>query len=103
MIERLADQEYIEKLCDVCRVGYFDDSMRLILEDVIKELFYSKHQNLICNLRPKHMERAIFKYTLAKEKTYIGNTKQYFKACVVSAIKEIGLDELEPLEFEDGD
>lgn len=99
MIERPTDQEYIRKLCDVCRVGYFNDSMRLILEDVIKELFHSEHQNLICNLRPKHLDRAIFKYTLAKEKTCIWNTKQYFKACVVSAIKEIGLDELEPLEL----
>jgi hypothetical protein len=99
MTDRPTDRSYIEKLCEVSGACYFDDSIRLILEEVIKELFYSQHQDLICNLRPNHISRAIFKYRLAKEKTRIWNTKQYFKACVISAIRETKLEELEPVEF----
>jgi len=99
MTDRPTDQSFVNKICEVSGTCYFDDSMRLILEEVIKELFYSHHQDLICNLRPKHIERAIFKYRLAKEKTRIGNTKQYLKSCIVSAIRETGLDELEPIDF----
>lgn len=100
MTDRPKDRSYIEKLCEVSGACYFDDSMRLILEEVIKELFYS-HQDIVCNLRSKHLDRAIFKYRLAKEKSRIWNTKQYFKSCILSAIKEVGLDELEPIEFEE--
>jgi hypothetical protein len=100
MTDRPTDRSYIEKLCEVSGACYFDDSIRLILEEVIKELFYS-HQDIICNLRPNHVSRAIFKYRQAKEKTCIWNTKQYFKACVVSAIREAELDELEPIAYEE--
>lgn len=98
MTDRPTDQLLIEKIYEVSGVCYFNDSMRLILEEVIKELYYSQ-QDLICNLRPNHIERAIFKYRQAKEKSRIWNTKQYFKSCIVSAILETGLDELEPIDL----
>lgn len=74
-----------------------DDRVRQILKEVINELYYS-HQRIIFKLRINHIDRAIFKYRLAKEKRKIYNTKQYFKSCIVSAIYETGLDELEPVE-----
>lgn len=98
MTDKPADQAYIEKIYEVSGTCYFGDTIRLVLEEVIKELFYSHHQDLICNLRSNHISRAIFKYRQAKEKSRIWNTKQYFKSCIVSAIKESELDELEPID-----
>ena len=103
MSDRPTDQAYIEKIYEVSGTCYFDDSIRLILEEVIKELFYSHHQDLICTLRPNHIDRAIYKYREAKEKNRIWNTKQYFKSCVVSAIKETELDALAPIDFVNSD
>jgi hypothetical protein len=91
MTDRLTDQIVIEKLYDDCGVRYYYDEIRLLLEDVIKELYFS-NQNLILRLRIEHIDRAIFKYHQAKEKIYICNTKQYFKACIKSAIIETGLE-----------
>lgn len=99
MTGRPTDQEYIEKIFEVSGTCYFDDRLKLIIEEVIKELFYSHHQDLICNLRSNHISRAIFKYSQAKEKSRIWNTKQYFKSCIVSAIKETELDELDPIDY----
>ncbi len=99
MTDKPTDRAYIEKIYEVSGTFYFDDSIRLILEEVIKELFYSHHQDLICNLQPNHISRAIFKYREAKEKNYIWNTKQYFKSCIVSAIKESELDDLAPIDY----
>ena len=73
---------------------YFNDDLKDILECIIRELYYSK-KHLILKLRLKHIDRAIYKFRQAKEKTLIHNTKQYFKACILSAILETGLDELE--------
>jgi hypothetical protein len=94
MTDRPTDRFLIEKLYDVCGVNYYYDELRLILEDVIKELYFS-NQELIFKLRLNHIDRAIFKYRQAKEKRHIWNTKQYFKACIKSAILETGLDQLE--------
>jgi hypothetical protein len=96
MTDRLTDIFIIEKIYEDSGVKYFDENIRKILEDVINEL-YSSHQGLIFKLRINHIDRAIFKYRLAKEQRKIYNTKQYFKSCILSAIIETGLDELEPL------
>lgn len=100
MTDRPTDQYYIEKIFEVSGTCYYEDNMRLIIEKVIEELFYSQHQEVICNLRPYHISRAVFKFREAKGKTYVRNTKQYFKACILSAIKEMELDNLEPLVYE---
>lgn len=93
MLEIPTDQSLIEKLFEVSGVICFNDDLRFILESVIKELYYS-HQEQVLKLRINHIDRAIWKFTHAKEKRTIHNTKQYFKACILSAILETGLDEL---------
>jgi hypothetical protein len=95
MTDRLTDQLFIEKLYDVCGVDYYNDELILILKNVIKELYFS-NQELTLRLRIEHIDRAILKYKDAKGKRRIWNTKQYFKACIKSAILETGLDHLEP-------
>ena len=94
MTDRLADKLLIQKIYENSGVGYFNDDVRFILEEIIKELYYS-NQALMFKLRLNHIDRAVFKYREAKRKKYIYNTKQYFKACIVSAIRETGLDDLE--------
>jgi hypothetical protein len=97
MIDRPSDESLIKKLYEVSGVIYFYDNIRHILECVIRELYYS-NKDLILKLRINHIDRAIHKFRQAKEKRPIYNTKQYFKACILSAVSETSLDELEPLE-----
>jgi hypothetical protein len=93
MLDLPTDQSLIKKIFDLAEVMYFPDDLRCIIESVIRDLYYS-HQEQVFMLRINHIDRAIIKYTQAKEKTTIRNTKQYFKACILSAILESGLDEL---------
>jgi hypothetical protein len=93
MLDIPSDQSLIEKLYEVSGVICFNDEFRFILESVINELYYS-NQEQILKLRINHIDRAINKFCQAKEKRHIRNTKQYFKACILSAILETGLDEL---------
>jgi len=93
MLDFPTDQFVIEKIFNSAEVMYFPDDLRFIIESVICELYYS-HQEQVLKLRIKHIDRAIWKYKQANEKTIIRNTKQYFKACLLSAIVESGLDEL---------
>jgi hypothetical protein len=93
MLDIPTDQSLIEKLYEVSGVIYFNDEFRFILESVIRELYYS-NQEQILKLRTNHIDRAINKFSQAKERRPIRNTKQYFKACILSAILETGLDEL---------
>lgn len=81
------------RLFDVAEISNFNNDFRPFLEDVIKDIYYS-HGDLIFQLRLSHIDRAIFKFKQAQEKTRIINTKQYFKSCIVSAIKEYGLNQL---------
>jgi hypothetical protein len=90
-----ASQFIIDKIYDASGVDYFNNDFRPILQDVINELYYS-HGELIFQLRLNHIDRAIFKFRQAKQNNFIHNTKQYFKACIVSAIRETALDNLEP-------
>lgn len=93
MLEIPTDQSLIEKLFEVSGVICFNDDLRFILESVVRELYYS-HQEQVLKLRINHIDRAIWKYTQAKKRRPIHNSKQYFKACILSAILETGLDEL---------
>ncbi len=90
-------QSLIEKIYEESGVIYFNDDLRDILECIIRELYYS-NQHLILKLRLNHIDRAVYKFRKAKEKRLIHNTKQYFKACILSAILETGLDELESVD-----
>ena len=98
MTDRLTDISIINEIYQVSGVEYFNDSIKSILQEVIKDIYYS-HSALVFKLRLKHLDRAIYKYRNAKEKTYIFNTRQYLKACIVSAILETDLEELEPIEI----
>ena len=94
MTDRPTDEYLINKLYDVSGVYYYFDHFQDILKCVIKELYYYDCDTIL-KLRSKHIDRAIYKFTVAKEKRPIHNTKQYFKACLLSAISEMGLDELD--------
>jgi hypothetical protein len=98
MTDRLTDEFFIRNIFESSGISYFNNDLRNLLEDIIKELCYS-NQELMLKLRLNHIDRAIFKYRQAKETRCIRNTKQYFKACIISAVQETGLDELEPIEY----
>jgi len=93
MTDGLTDISSINKIYENAKVEYYHDEFQGIIKEVIKELYYS-NRTLILNLKLKHIDRAIYKFKIAKEKTNIHNTKQYFKACIISAITETVLDEL---------
>lgn len=73
----------------------FYDNTKFIIKDVIKEL-YATNKYDIYRLRLHHLDRAINKYKQAMFRTKIINTKQYFKMCILSAISEYGLEEIDP-------
>lgn len=87
----------LEKIYTASGTVYFDGELRPVLEEIIKELYFS-HGELVFRLRLNHLDRAIFKFRQAKEKICIRNPKQYFKACIISAIQETALDNLEPID-----
>jgi hypothetical protein len=82
-----------DKLYEVSGVSNFGNDLRPLLEKVIKEIYYS-HGDLVFQIRLNHIDRAIFKFRQASQKTRINNSLKYFKACLVSAVKENALDEL---------
>jgi hypothetical protein len=82
-----------DKLYLEAGVVNFNDDLRPLLEDIIKDI-YASHGELVLQLRLIHIDRAIFKFRQAQEKKQITNTKKYFKACLVSAIMESGLEQL---------
>lgn len=94
MVDLPSDESFINKLYEVSDIAYLQADTVDLLESVIRELYYSD-QELIFNLRKKHIDRAIDKFAYAKSKRIIFNTKNYFKACLLSAIREIALDELD--------
>lgn len=94
MVDIPDDEDLIKKLYEVSRVWFFDHDLIDLLECVIKELYYYD-RDLTCKLRSKHINRAINKFADAKAKRQIYNSKQYFKACLLSAVREVGLEELE--------
>jgi len=79
-------------------IRYFNSDMKPFLEETLRELYYSDPE-LASKVKLKHIDRAIFKFKNAKERTFICNTKQYFKACVSSAILETAFDNLESTEY----
>lgn len=84
MTDRLTD--FFQKL----GVYLFNDDLRPLIEDTIRD-FYNSGDDDIDLLQLCHIDRAIFKFREASEKRVIFNTKNYFKACLKSAIKETGI------------
>ena len=94
MTDRLTDTAFIQNIYENSGVYYYKDDLKGVLENIIKELCHS-HTHLMIKLRLNHIDRAIFKYSQAKEKKTIHNTKEYLKACIVSAVYESPLEELD--------
>lgn len=88
MTDRLTD------LFEQSGVYQFYDNIRPLIEDSIKDLYYSGYE-AVYSLQLCHIDRAVFKFREAKEKRVIFNTKSYFKACLKSAIKETGIENLD--------
>jgi hypothetical protein len=97
LIDKFAEQSFFENICYSSGVRLFDSNLRPLLEEILKELCRSNIE-LVSRIRVNHFDRAIFKFRQAKEKTCIRNTKQYFKACIISAVNETAFDALEPIE-----
>lgn len=97
MMDRQTDQSFIQNICENSGIYYYNDNLKGALENIIKELCCS-HKHLMSKLRIHHIDRAVFKYNQAKEKRTIHNTKQYLKACIVSAVYESSMDEMEPID-----
>lgn len=91
-------QPELDRIFHSSGLRYFDNDMKPFLEQILKELYCSSPE-LVVKVRLKHIDRAISKFRKAKERTCISNTKQYFKACVASAILETTFDDLEPVEY----
>ena len=97
--DRQTDEATLKNIYESCGLIYYYDDLQGILKDVIKELCRSD-MALMYKLRINHIDRAIAKYVQAKEKVCINNTKQYFKACIKSAVQESFLDESIPFKFD---
>jgi hypothetical protein len=92
------DELAIEKICQNSGVHYFYGEFRLLIENVIEELYFS-NRALVSRLKLQHIDRAMFKFKQAKRNTCIRNTRQYFKACIKSAIFETALEGLDFFEL----
>jgi len=95
MNDRQTDMTFFNSVYETSGIDYFSDDLREILSQTIKELCKTQKE-LMLRLRIEHIDRAIAKYIYAKERRKIWNTKQYFKACILSAIRELDLDEIYP-------
>ncbi len=93
MEDRLTDMTFVTSIYEASGVDYFSNDIRQLLLVVIKELCETETEMML-QLRVEHIDRAITKYTQAKKQQRIWNTKQYFKACIISAIRELGLEEI---------
>ena len=73
-------------------IRYNDEKFRFLIKNAISDLFQSNH-DLVKLINIYHLDRAIFKYKEASENKKIYNTRNYFKACLKSAIEELIIDE----------
>jgi hypothetical protein len=87
----------MDEIYQTTGVIYFENDLRPLLEIVIEKLYHS-HKELVLRLRLCHIDRALFKFRQAKEKTFIRNTKQYFKSCIKSAALETAFDNLDAID-----
>jgi hypothetical protein len=74
-------------------VRYYNDNLKPLIKNVIFDL-YQSNWLLLKSIKIIHIDHAIFKYKEASEAKKIYNTKNYFKACLKSAIEELEIDEI---------
>lgn len=78
-------------LYEKCEVHRYFEEVRHLVADAIREL-YRFNPELVSNLRVEHIDRAIYKYLQASRKRVINNSLQYFKACIMSSLREYDID-----------
>lgn len=81
------DEIKIQEIYQKAHVDKFFDGRRVILKEIIRELYLSENE-IISKLELDHIDRAFSKYRYARDINNISNPKEYFKACILSAIKE---------------
>lgn len=79
-------------LYEKCEVHRYYEEVKYLVMDAIREL-YRSNPEVISRLRSDHIDRAIYKYRHASQNRVIHNTLQYFKACIMSSMREYGIDE----------
>ena len=72
---------------------YYENNLRFLIEDVLHDL-HSANWPLLSYLRLNHIDRAVSKYIEASKTKKIFHTKNYFRACIKSAVIELGIDEV---------
>ncbi|TYQ17866.1 UNVERIFIED_CONTAM: hypothetical protein Cloal_0241 [Acetivibrio alkalicellulosi] len=57
----------IENIFNNSGIAYFNDNLKPLLENIIKELYFSDRE-VVLLLKLCHIDRALFKFKQAKEK-----------------------------------
>jgi hypothetical protein len=72
---------------------YYENNLKFLIEDVLHDL-YSDKWPLLYYVRLNHIDRAVSKYIEVSKTRKIYHTKNYFSACIKSAVVELGIDEV---------
>jgi hypothetical protein len=72
---------------------YYENNLRFLIEEVLHDL-YSTSWPLLSFVRLNHIDRAVSKYIEVSKTRKIYHTKNYFYACIKSAVVELGIDEV---------
>ena len=81
----------LEQVYKKANIECFDDKLKYFIKETISTLYYSNWKPLE-NIQIEHIDRAIFKYKEASKNKKIYNTKNYFIACLKSAVHEMEID-----------
>ena len=73
-------------------IRYYDEKYRFLIKNAISDLFQTNY-DLLKLINIYHLDRAIFKYREACENKKIYNPRNYFRACLKSALEELIIDE----------
>jgi hypothetical protein len=84
------DNINIEDIYNQAGVMYYDNDVEIFIKKIIFEIYQSNWQQLK-NIQIYHIDHAISKFKEIREKKKIYNTKNYFKACLKSAIEELDI------------
>lgn len=86
------DENILNEILEQSGVNNYYDNLKFVIKNAITDL-YITNWPLLRLIRIEHIDRAVFKYKESSSNKRIWNTKNYFKACLVSAVEEYGLDE----------
>jgi hypothetical protein len=89
---RILKSSKLENLYYQAGVRYYHDDLKFLIQNVISDLYYADW-SLLNFIRLEHVDRAVYKFKEASENKKIYNTRNYFRACLRSAIEELGIEE----------